>query len=235
MRYLPLLLILAACGDSSGPPALQPASFAVVEGAAQVDTVGRELKDAIALRVVATDGATAVPNVPITWTPLDDGGVFAAVVLSGSDGIARNRYTLGTRAGTQRVRLTAIDGETGAVLVDDTVTATATPKVAVSFTLTNADLGNPGDSAGVAILYRDEYANVGAPCPGGTDWQEITWASDDSAVAVPTGRYFTTDPTPDTPMGGRYVWVYALKTGTASISGHAVCLGETATLAVSVR
>ncbi|MGH7607741.1 MAG: hypothetical protein ACREME_10400, partial [Gemmatimonadales bacterium] len=103
MRNLPLVALLAivACSDAGGPTAqLVPASFALVAGAAQTDTVGRELKDMIALRVLATDGETAVPNYPITWTPLDGGEVFAVVVYSGTDGVARQRWTLGTRAGT---------------------------------------------------------------------------------------------------------------------------------------
>lgn len=165
-----LLLLAVACGgDSSGPPALQPASFAVIEGAAQLDTVGRELKDMIAVRVIDTDGATAVPNIPITWTPLDGGQVFAAVVFSGSDGIARQRYTLGTQAGVQRVRLTALDGETGAILVDDTVTAEAVAGAVDTLFLARHDttifLGERLALGPLVTGGADEYGNAVANPP----------------------------------------------------------------------
>lgn len=197
MRYLSLLLILAACGDSNSPQ-LQPAAFQLVDGAAQVDTVGRELKDMIAVRVIATDGATAVPNIPITWTPLDGGQVLATVVFSGSDGIARQRYTLGTTAGTQRVRLTALDGETGDVLVDDTVTAEAVPGSATTFVVTFGPFDNAnelavGDTGIIAYWYGDAFGNTGAGCADGGSPHRIIWDSKDSASVEPLGTLISLD------------------------------------------
>lgn len=188
-----LLLLSVACGDSSGPQ-LQPAAFQFVAGIAQIDTVGRELKDLIAVRVVATDGATSLPNVPITWTALDGGQVFATVVYSGSDGIARQRYTLGTQAGTQRVRLTALDGETGAVLVDDTVTAEAVPGMAAGFAVLGPDtvriqIDSEADSIDVRIEYamRDQYGNRTTICSDGGSADRVTWGTSDIFIGRALG------------------------------------------------
>ena len=208
-------LLVVSCGDSSGPPAPQPAAFQVIAGAAQVDTVGRELKDMIALRVIATDGSTPVPNYPINWTALDGGQVFGTVIYSGTDGIARQRWTLGTIATTQRLVARALDPESGAVLVDDTVTATAIAGAAVSVTVVPDSLWVRFDSLQtdtVAIELRivDAYNNAAEPCA-------IQWTSADSARVLPLGLVAQRNEKP-----------YALFLINFSIGGSAVLLSQTA-------
>ncbi|MGH8542629.1 MAG: hypothetical protein ACREX3_03075 [Gammaproteobacteria bacterium] len=173
MRYFISLVMLlaAACGDSTSPPRPPPpvpAQFALVAGADQTDTVTRELKDAIALRVIASDGVTPVPSYPINWAPVDGGSVFAPVVYSGSDGIARQRWTLGTAAGTQRLVARALNPETGAVLVDHTVNATATHDVPTRYYWENK-IGNwvpePGKTWDLTPYLRDIWDTWGNPVP----------------------------------------------------------------------
>jgi len=185
-RSLPLLVLLAACSDAGGPSArLTPTAFQVVAGAAQVDTVARELKDMIALRVLAAD-AGPVPNYPINWTALDGGSVFAPVAYSGTDGVARQKWTLGTVAGQQRLVARALDPETGAVLVDDTVTAEAMPDVAWGFWQHPAGgvTVAVGDSAWLWLERHDAHGNAGAPCADRGPGDLIAWGSD-STLAFP--------------------------------------------------
>lgn len=234
--YILILPFLAACGGDSNGPQLQPAAFAVIEGAGQVDTVGRELKDAIALRVIHIDGATTVPNYPINWTALDGGDVFAPVAYSGVDGVARQRWTLGTGAGMQRLVARALDPETGAVLVDDTITAEATPDLADSLILGAVPHVNPralslplavGDTGVVAYFYVDRWGNPGAPCADGGAPDRVVWTSSDSTVLLPLGTTVTLEAYAEwyelqgVPLPARATQVVALAAGSAELSGDA--------------
>lgn len=225
MRRLLLSLVLAsiACTDSNAPRVqLRPGSFSLIGGAGQVDTVAQELKDMVALRVIATDGATPVPSHPISWTALDGGQVFATVVYSGTDGIARQRWTLGTGAGVQRLVARALEPETGAVLVDDTVTAIATPAAAARLWITYSGIAQTrvGDSLALELVFRDDYGNYGAPCGDGGGWDRLTWLSVDSSIAIPTGQTFidSTSSVVDRYFG----WVRGAGAGTTTIRATAV-------------
>lgn len=242
MRYLPLLLILAACGGDSNGPQIEPASFQLVSGADQVATVAKDLPELIEVRVLDA-AAGSVPNYPTNWTAPDGGVLFAPVAYSGTDGIARQRFTVGTQAwanaggpgtpdpaqGPMRYRLVvrALHPETGDVLVDDTVFATAVPDVAVALQLLNADLGDAGDSSLMAVVYRDAHQNALAGCPDGGSWQRITWSSSDSSIAVPTGNYFESV--------GWYSWIRAIASGPVTIGAETACGGFTAEINAAVR
>lgn len=235
MRRVSLLILAGAvaCGDSSGPE-LVPASFQIVAGDNQVATVGRELPQLVEVRVLA-QSAQPLPNYPVNWTALDGGSVFATIVYSGTDGIARQRWSLGPGAwpggdpgnGRLRQRLVArlLDPETGAILVDDTVTAVARPDVAVGVTLHN-NFSWLGDSVGVGVVYRDQFGNALAPCPGTGMWDNLTWWSADSSIAMPTGQLLWGGATTD---GDRalYGYVRGLRLGSTSIGLTAGCVPTT--------
>lgn len=240
MRYhLPLLLVLAACGGDSSGPQILPASIQLVGGTDQIATVAKELPQQIEVRVLDAS-AGPVRNYPVNWTALDGSQVFAAVVYSGTDGIARQRVTLGSQAwvngdpamGRLRQRTVArlLDPETGAVMVDDTVYSTARPDVATQLDLGNAG-GVVGDSTGVAVTYRDQFDNMLAPCPSG-DRTDLVWTSADSSIAEPTGQLFTgPDFDGDSPL---YGYVRAKAEGTTTITVHANCIGATAEIQFTV-
>lgn len=219
-----LLALLAACGDAGGPSVqLLPAHFAVVGGANQIDTVAQELKDMIAVQVIATDDITPVPNYPITWTALDGGSVFAIVVNSGTDGVARQRWTLGTRSGTQRLVARALDGETGAVLVDDTVSATGMPDVAAELWTTFGPNPHPlgsnhltvGDTGLVVFWYEDRWHNHSETCADGGSIDRLSWTSSDSSIVRPLGA------TTVLPDGKHVALVLAIAPGNADITTRA--------------
>jgi hypothetical protein len=118
--------------------------------------------------------------------------VFAPVAYSGTDGVARQRWTLGTRSGTQRLVARALDPETGAVLVDDTVTATGMPDVAGAV-IPHRPASNAlpiGDSTWVWIEYRDAFGNQNPPCAdgGAKDRPELAqWITTDATEVVVRG------------------------------------------------
>jgi len=245
-RFVPMLLpILLACKDAGSPSAALPASFQVIWGADQVATVARELPQAVEVRVVDAS-AGPVPNYPINWQALDGGQAFTTVVYSGTDGIARQRWTLGSQAwanaggpgtpdpaaGRMRQRLVAraLHPETGAVLVDDTVLATGRPDVAVRLALANAG-AFVGESTAVAVLFYDQYDNVLARCPNGGAWQDLNWWSGDSTVALPTGQLiwsvFDGDSLP-------YGYVRGLTAGATTIGVTASCLATPASFTFTV-
>jgi hypothetical protein len=80
-----------------------PASATVAAGDAQSIEVGMAVPESLAVRVVDRFG-NGVSGVPVTWTTADGGAVAApSPAVTGTDGVARARWTLGTAAGTQRV------------------------------------------------------------------------------------------------------------------------------------
>jgi len=226
-RFVPMLLpILLACKDAGGP--LVTPTMQVIAGAEQVATVARELPNVVEVQVTSKAG-DPLPAYPINWSALDGGSVFAAYVMTGSDGMARQQWTLGAAAGMQRLVARLLDPETGAVLLDDTIWAQANPDLASHIDLRNGDLGYPGDSALVAVLVLDQFENRRAPCADGGAWQRWTWWSGDSSVALPTGQAFIAA---DSQV---YAWVRGVATGSTSIGATLSCIPATDSLAVGVR
>jgi hypothetical protein len=112
-------LILAACGDASGP-ASNPARLRVVQGDGQTAPGGEPLLQPVVFGV--TDGADRpVEGVAITFAVVAGGGsVPAAASVTGADGSAATEWTLGPAeepqvlearaAGVAAVRATAVVG-----------------------------------------------------------------------------------------------------------------------------
>src|SRR5687768_8802047 len=101
---------VSSCGDSTGPNGPgKPADVEITGGQGQRGVVGQELPEALSVRVVDADGR-AVPNATITFRVVQGGGsVSSETVVSNSEGIAQNRWTLGTTAGAeQRVEVRGV-------------------------------------------------------------------------------------------------------------------------------
>ena len=138
MRYgsLSLTLLLACgCGSSSDPSSRTPAALTVLSGGAQRGEVGKELPDAVVVRVVDANGA-AVPNQIINFVVVSgDGSVFGGTAETNAQGEARERWTLGTVAGEQVLEGRAVDQSTGEALVLGRITAIADPGPAASLSI----------------------------------------------------------------------------------------------------
>lgn len=195
MRYTFVgLLLLVACSKDSAAPKLVPL-LSFVEGNAQRDTVGRTLPVQLGAKLIDSASGAPLSGRVLNWVVVDGGGsVFAAITQTGSQGLARNAFTLGHGAGTQKVVARYIDPETGDPVTLDTAMAMATADVAANF---NADFGpnpNPagtnvlavGDTGLVVYSFKDQYANPTDVCADGRP-DRIVWSSTDSATVVPLG------------------------------------------------
>lgn len=66
--------------------------------------VARPLPEPVAIRVADTSGA-ALADLPVSWSTLDHGSIVALDARTDSLGMAHARWTLGPRAGRQRLRV----------------------------------------------------------------------------------------------------------------------------------
>src|SRR5690349_1675678 len=98
----PLLLVVVACGAGAGSGGTgvrqRPAALQIVSGNAQLGTVGKELPEAVVVRVVDSTGAPVEGQLVNFRVVAGGGTTFAGSALTNSSGIARERWTLGTNA-----------------------------------------------------------------------------------------------------------------------------------------
>ncbi|MFL5566967.1 MAG: hypothetical protein ACJ79B_04700 [Gemmatimonadaceae bacterium] len=109
--------------------------------AALIDKVsgqaGEELADSIAIRV--TDSAGRVlADVPVRWTAVDGGSVQADSPRTDSLGVARARWTLAAKTGTQRLRA-QVGASPGLGIPPVTINATALAGAAASVVVSAGD------------------------------------------------------------------------------------------------
>lgn len=145
---------LAACGGTSkgGETTGRRAStIEVVSGDAQTGVAGDELPAAVVVRVRDSSGLP-VPGQLINFHVVaGGGGVFAGAALSDANGVARERWTLGTVTGQpQRLEAAAVDANADAAIVFASFNATAISGPAATAT---AEAGN------------NQRARVGATLP----------------------------------------------------------------------
>lgn len=138
MRYaLVLFALLAACGKDSPAPVIVP-SLSIVEGDAQRDTVGRALPVQLGAKLVDSASGAPLAGRVLNWVVVDGGGqVFAPITQTGSQGLARNQWTLGMAVGRQKLVARYIDPESGEAVTLDTATATAVGRWGVTVSLVN--------------------------------------------------------------------------------------------------
>jgi hypothetical protein len=178
-----VLLALAACGDSSGADPRVPARLDVVSGDAQSGTVGAELPNPLVVKVVDDDGKP-VRDQLVNFRVVSGGGsVFAGSALTNKDGVAQERWTLGTVAlDSQKVEARAVDSSTGTGVVFAVFRATAAPAAPASLTALApaAKVAFAGaavaDSPAVKVV--DHFGN---PVPGVT----VTWTAGAGSAVSP--------------------------------------------------
>jgi len=137
-RYaITLLVLLAACGESTQPTIVPQLS--IVAGNAQTDTIGKTLPTQIAAMLRDRQSGAPLPGRIVNWVVIDGGGaVFAPVVQTGGDGIARQTWTLGMTPGGQTLVARWLNPDTGEPVTIDTARATAVPNWSVTVRIANA-------------------------------------------------------------------------------------------------
>lgn len=170
---LPIVVLVAACGDDgpSGPPAV--ADVAIVDGDGETVPVGSQ----IILLVRVTDASQQpIEGVVVAWSVTSGGGsLSAAETETTADGTATTTWTLGTGAGQQTVRALA-GGEAA------TFTANAEPGAPDELTVTPSarTLTSFGETVQLSTTVTDENGN---PIPGAA----VNFVSDDGTVASVDG------------------------------------------------
>jgi alpha-tubulin suppressor-like RCC1 family protein len=178
---------LVSCKDSTDPDLPDPpASFVIMSGNQQDDTVGQELPQPLVARITNASG-TAVPGAVVSFVVTSGGGsVFSPAVQANAQGVVQNRWTLGTStAAAQEVEVRSVNPNTGAPIVFGRFQAIARPDRPASFAKTDGDgqQGTAGAELPNALRVRitDQYGNA---VPGIT----VSWAiaSGGGSVSAPT-------------------------------------------------
>lgn len=166
--------MLAGCGGGGAPPpapSRTATTLTIAGGNIQSGTVGEALPSPLVVRVGDQTGRP-LGGVTVTWTVTSGGGtVDLASSLTGSDGTASARWTLGTQAGAN-----SLTAATGTVL-PVTFTATGTPGPFANVTI--PPLGTPvetGDVVQLSAVTTDAYGNP-------VEFSILTWTSSDTGIA----------------------------------------------------
>jgi hypothetical protein len=127
-----LSCLVAACGEApaESSAARVPARYVVVSGNAQTGAAGEKLPSPLVVRVVDANGHP-VPGIVVNFRVVRgrNGEVFAGAAITDAQGLAAERWTLGTVAGdTQKVEVRSVTSagqeQVHAVFVADAVPGT---------------------------------------------------------------------------------------------------------------
>ncbi|HEU4560435.1 MAG TPA: Ig-like domain-containing protein [Longimicrobium sp.] len=194
MRTIPFLpwtaaalVALAACSDSTGGGGT-PAQVQLVSGDAQTDTAGDALPQKLVIRVVDADG-DPVRKQAVRFQALEGSGSAGGGAITNGQGQAEATWTLGTKAGPQRVEAAAVDPSNGQVIAADTFTATAVPGAPTMIDRVNDQARSVAVNDTIAdsltVVLRDKYQN---PVPGVTvAWAVTAGGGSVSPASVVTG------------------------------------------------
>ena len=169
-----LAAVVYACTESpSGPPNRIPAFLDVVSGGDQSGTVGEELTQPLVVRVRNSDDQPVAGQI-VNFRVVKGGGtVFAGTAITNADGLAQERWTLGTSvADSQVVEARAVDPATGEPLVFARFVATAVagPVAALGIQRGDGQTAAAGGQLADSLLVQatDSYGNL---VPGAT----VSW------------------------------------------------------------
>jgi len=122
-----------SCGKDSPTGATHagpPAQLTIISGDAQQGIVGKELANALVVKVVDAYGRPVQGQAVNFRVTLGGGTVFAGASVTNADGVSQERWTLGTVAGAeQALEARAVDNSTGQPLVFATFHAAAAADV----------------------------------------------------------------------------------------------------------
>ncbi len=116
------VLALGSCERPLSPPSPGQLALEVVSGDQQQGEAGQDLAQPLVVKVTREGGP--VLGQILNFRVVSGGGtVFGGTELTNAQGIAQERWTLGT-SGEQKIEVRAVDTETGAPLIFATFTAT---------------------------------------------------------------------------------------------------------------
>jgi N-acetylneuraminic acid mutarotase len=149
----------------------------VVSGDQQQGDAGQELAQPLVVKVTRADGGPIRGQI-LNFRVVSGGGtVFGGTELTNAQGVAQERWTLGT-SGAQKIEVRAVDPETGAPLVFATFTATV---ICHDCWMTKAPLPTARDFAGVVALNGMLYViggdTAGSVAVAAYDPGTDTWSS----------------------------------------------------------
>jgi hypothetical protein len=155
-------LAMPVLARAEGEPVAENVRTApLLEGAS--GTAGEDVQGEAGIRLTDSLGR-ALPDVPVRWTARDGGSVLPAAERTDSLGQLRVRWTLGPKAGGQRLVATVGSGR---LVPPVTVSATALPGAVASFAVASG--GGQSAQAGAplarAIVLR-ALDRAGNPVPG---------------------------------------------------------------------
>lgn len=218
LSIIAVVSLLSSCRGSD-PAGVRPQLNVVVGIAAgdkQTGVVDHQLTDAIVAQVKDAQTLAPASGVIVNWVVVSGGGhVFAGSALTDAQGLARERWTLGPAMGEQVLEARAVD-ENGVPVVFTRATATGTADVAAYIGLSLTPPGNGlhvGDTVLVEYWYNDRFENRTWLCADGGSPDRLTWASLDSARAVPLGTLIEKD-------GRRYSQVVGTGVGLVDITAQ---------------
>lgn len=195
-----LVLTLSACGggggDSGAPTGTraQIASVELTDGDQQSGTVGGELPVALTARALDAQGAPVVGVVLNFRVTAGEGSVFAGSAATDASGVARERWTLGPRAGVQRLEVRAVDAS-GMPIVYARFEAVAAPDVPATVTLLAGQSQGGPQTATLATAHRFRVADrFDNPLPG----VEVNVVASDAGIATPAVALTGSDGTIET-------------------------------------
>jgi hypothetical protein len=175
-----MLLALQACGgDLVLPSAGEPSLIKIVDGDAQVDTVGRALPESLVVRVTDPEGRE-VEGVEVVFVALG-GGALAPndTVFTGADGTAAVLYTLPTASGQQTIEAHA-KPVVPTPSLSTTFSAVAEAEQAATLLLVGGDKqeGELGDTLTDSLAVRavDRFGNSVAGV-------NVSWSASDGSVS----------------------------------------------------
>jgi hypothetical protein len=224
-----LAALLSACGGggSADPPATigALASAQIVQGDSQAAVVGQELPLSLKVRLVGSSGAP-IPGQVVTFRVTSGAGtVFAGSVSSDANGIATDRWTLGTSAGAQSLEVRGVNASGAAVaLAAFTATATAGQPASIAVINGNNQTAEQLRPLPMPLIVRvvDAYGN---PTPG----VAVSFTSPNGGAASPSSTSTNTNGEATTN------WVLGLPIATQSLSAAVSATLTTTFLAVATQ
>ena len=211
-------LSLTGCGGSGGGSNNTTmattnkvvSTVTVVDGNNQNATVGTELTNALIALIKNSEGQP-IAGQTVNFKVTSGGGtVFAGAATSDASGYARERWTLGTAAGAQRVEVRAVDSN-GTAVVFATFDATGTASTAQ----TCSAVSGGGQSyeqlktlpAPITVIVKDAYGN---PKSGVT----VTFTPDSGGTVLPASATTNSNGEAET------VWTLGQTIGTQKLNAY---------------